>query len=1116
MNAKRRDLFTAAGFPLLAASGLWAQDCVPHWTGDFAANAFEPHSSYIRAIATFDDGTGRGPALCVGGDFSSVDDLAIPNVVRWDGTRWSSLASGTNGRVRALLVHDDGSGPALYAGGEFDQAGGMDAGGVARWDGSRWSPLGAGLDGAVHALAVFDDGTGPVLYAAGLFSPGNVARWDGSSWTPLGSGTDDVVNALAVFDDGRGPALHAGGAFATAGDVGASRVARWDGATWSALGAGTDGTVNALAVFDDGSGPALYAGGGFTKAGEVGASKIARWDGLAWSSPSADFGGVVHVLLAHDDGAGPALYAGGRGIETGPLVRWDGRSWSAVRRHAAIDQIYALAACQEPLFDREVLVIGGRVTSPDQGGALATWDGEHWSSFHGGVPSGWVRSLLAVGGDLDGSPALYVGGTFEDAGGLRLNSIARWDGRYWSDVGGGVDGTVEAMALYDDGSGPALYALGEFETAGGVATGGVARWDGRTWSSVGGQVSTVEAYYFDMAVFDYGKGPVLYVASTSPFSPPGLGPATIARWDGSSWSVPGEPPPHGVRALCAFDDGSGPALYAAGNFAVAGGVHASGIARWNGDEWSAVGSGIGLYDDPYYDAVWDLAVFDDGRGPALYAAGSFRFAGDRVVNSIARWDGRTWSAVGGGILSGTVTSLAVLDPIDAPAVLFAGGYFSHIGGERARNVARWSGGRWSALGEGTSGTYNFLTDLAAFDDGSGNGPALVAGGNFETAGSIASPGIARWVDCPDAGPPSFSPCALEIAAIVPAPGGWSIQGRALNDKGRFVGSYGSNGPHSHAWAWRWTPEDGLVELPFAPGTASVAADIDDDGRIVGWYRPAGGHDTAFLYDGSKVIDLPSPAPGEWSRARAISDAGDIVGSWSDVNGTFAVLWRDGRAIDVHADLRQPHSEALDVNDAGQVTGWMNYDSPIAFVWQEGQVVELPVPGGTTSRGRAINNRGQVLVWGLIPRPDGSTSWRSFVWDRGRWTDVGVLPGAEHCHGYDINDAGVVVGESGGQAFVWRDGVIADLNTLIPWTLGDTLDSATAINNAGQILTESGPLRLLSPVAPVFGDIDGDCAVDDIDLVILLLQWGEGPSPADLDGDGHVGVPDLLLLLARWG
>lgn len=47
------------------------------------------------------------------------------------------------------------------------------------------------------------------------------------------------------------------------------------------------------------------------------------------------------------------------------------------------------------------------------------------------------------------------------------------------------------------------------------------------------------------------------------------------------------------------------------------------------------------------------------------------------------------------------------------------------------------------------------------------------------------------------------------------------------------------------------------------------------------------------------------------------------------------------------------------------------------------------------------------------------------------------------------------------------------------------------------------------------DLNGDGAVNALDLAVLLSQWG-GPGSADLDGNGVVGSPDLATLLNAWG
>ena len=94
-------------------------------------------------------------------------------------------------------------------------------------------------------------------------------------------------------------------------------------------------------------------------------------------------------------------------------------------------------------------------------------------------------------------------------------------------------------------------------------------------------------------------------------------------------------------ALPIYDDGAGPALYAGGDFTSAGGVSANRIARWNGTSWSALGGGLsGL--------VGALAVHDDGAGAALYAGGAFLRATDSGDSYLARW----------GVLDTTAPELA--------------------------------------------------------------------------------------------------------------------------------------------------------------------------------------------------------------------------------------------------------------------------------------------------------------------------------------------------------------------------------------------------------------------------------------------------------------------------
>ena len=108
----------------------------------------------------------------------------------------------------------------------------------------------------------------------------------------------------------------------------------------------------------------------------------------------------------------------------------------------------------------------------------------------------------------------------------------------------------------------------------------------------------------------------------------------------------------------------------------------------------------------------------------------------------------------------------------------------------------------------------------------------------------------------------------------------------------------------------------------------------------------------------------------------------------------------------------------------------------------------------------------------------------------------------------LNDDGTVTGWSRDiqnglnpdTGFVWRDGVMEDLNDLIPPGTQLQIKRAVGINETGQIAARahSDALNatvglLLSPVNQgVLGDLDNDGQVGASDLLQLLVAWGPCP------------------------
>ncbi len=754
----------------------------------------------VNSLAVLDLNDGNGPALYAAGGFVTAGGAGANKIARWDGTNWSSI-SGNGGGVglshdsaSAIAAFDDGTGNGteLYVGGSFAVAGlvvsgnmclpangCVDAYSIAKWTGSTWLPVGVmGINtGPVNALAVFDDdGAGsnpPLLYIGGQFflsgtpNTRNMAKWDGVSLSGVGYNGlpgffGNRVTSLTVFDDGSGigTALYAGGQFVNPLNFGnpdpvtvnLRNIARWDGSAWSALGSSFDNDVLALAGVDDGVNKILYASGRFddVNGGGVGLKRVAQWDGTAWSQMGTGIETTGTALGVFDDGTGPSVYVGGAkcvsgcigfsaarssepnrspsrlstsaetvavaAVYQGFVTKWQTDEWFAlskghngeVRALTVFDDdgsganppaLYAGGAFTPPLGPRD------DNPAPFPTNAIAKFDGMKWSSLGVGLttydpnfppnplPSPASLNTLAIF-DEDGAgvnaPVLFAGGDFVFADGLTANNVARWDGVDWSAVGT-VGGIVEALAVFDDdGAGPNPSAL----YAGGVFSGGIKMWDGAAWTTFGGAVT---GSVFAEAVFN-GE---LYIGGS--FSDAGgVGePGFLARWDGSAWSAVGSGVNGSVYALTVFDDGTGPALYVGGEFLlpVAVGITANRVAKWNGSMWSAMGSGLGP--NPGTARVDTLAAFDNGQGERLYAGGDFTTTSGVAVNRIAKWTGVTWLPVG-------VSSLMGSDP-----------------------------------GGGVDGTGTVAVQaLAVFDDGT-NGPALFVGGAFESAAGSPSSNIAK-------------------------------------------------------------------------------------------------------------------------------------------------------------------------------------------------------------------------------------------------------------------------------------------------------------------------------------------------------------------------------------
>jgi hypothetical protein len=371
-----------------------------------------------------------------------------------------------------------------------------------------------------------------------------------------------------------------------------------------------------------------------------------------------------------------------------------------------------------------------------------------------GANSGLVASLLIH--DDGTGPALFVGGSFTAIGGVDAPRIAKRTGSTWSALGSGLS-NAECYALGSfQGE---LYAAGYFDVAGGVpGTAKLARWDGRQWNSLGAQLELFSNQLWGLTTWDGGKGGKgdnLYIAGNFT-NIGGSGASFFARYDGKSFHPLGTTPIAGNVPLIVFsshahDDGTGEALYIGGRFTSVDGVPASRIARWDGRSWSAVGTS-GVTSTGVSQSIMTMTTFDDGSGPALYVAGQSFTSMDGVpANRVAKWNGTSWSAVGDGFANGIVWKLAVFNDGDGDK-LYAFGTFTASGATPLLQTARWNGTSWEPFASANNTAFNALVVPSGLIEGGGEADSLVVSGQFTDLSGLAVNRIATYAGCPiDAG-----------------------------------------------------------------------------------------------------------------------------------------------------------------------------------------------------------------------------------------------------------------------------------------------------------------------------------------------------------------------------
>jgi len=247
----------------------------------------------------------------------------------------------------------------------------------------------------------------------------------------------------------------------------------------------------------------------------------------------------------------------------------------------------------------------------------------------------------------------------------------------------------------------------------------------------------------------------------------------------------------------------------------------------------------------------------------------------------------------------------------------------------------------------------------------------------------------------------------------------------------------------------------------------------------GAFIPTNGHTClGFLWRNGVMTPLPtlggnnSFATGMNNRSQAVGWAETAVHDPScdapQVLQFEAVLWGPGtgQIEQLTPFPGDPDGAATAINDQGQVVGISGvcgdavgaFSAKHAVLWEKGAVRNLGNLGGAGwNTPMAINNRGQIVGFsdlaGDLSGGVLSPNFHAFLWTKEHGIkDLGTLPGDALSEATGINDQGQVVGVSfpSSHAFLWQDGVMTDLNSVLVPGSSLSLISTGDINDRGEI------------------------------------------------------------------
>jgi hypothetical protein len=253
-----------------------------HWNGTAWSQVTSPApvtgGSLAAVTATAKHGWAVGyvntdpnaPLCCAG----------TPLVFRWNGTKWSRLATKLGKGAYLNGVASTGTNSAWAIGGPLA----MITGALAKWNGSAWSWAKDPVQGAYRPFYGIAAGPGGTAFVVGAdndfpLGPAISARWNGKAWRPVSvsAPTSSGLNAVAFAPGGT---AWAAGSYPSGSRL-HTLIMRWNGKAWTRVTSpGTSEQLNGLAFSASNYG---WAAGSTVSTSGSTRTVILHWNGKAWA-----------------------------------------------------------------------------------------------------------------------------------------------------------------------------------------------------------------------------------------------------------------------------------------------------------------------------------------------------------------------------------------------------------------------------------------------------------------------------------------------------------------------------------------------------------------------------------------------------------------------------------------------------------------------------------------------------------------------------------------------------------------------------------------------------------------------------------------------------------------